>query len=168
MVEDFRDKVTNLNPEVLNFNELQTLQVNLGNMCNQYCMHCHIDAGPSGNKIMRKDVMGKIIDFLKNRKGLVLDITGGCPELNPDFKFFIKSAQPLVSKIMVRTNLTIFFEKGMEWIPEWYSDHGVVIVASLPCYTKDNVDNQRGNGVFEDSILLKKTKSPNCRFSLLT
>jgi len=101
---------------------------------------------------MSKDVMEEIIDFLRNQKALVLDITGGAPELNPNLKFFIEETCPLTSRLMVRTNLTIFSEKGMDWIPRWYRDHQVVLIASLPCYTKENVDNQRGNGVFEKSI----------------
>jgi len=101
---------------------------------------------------MSKEVMEEIIDFLQNQKGLILDITGGSPELHPNFRFFIEETHKLTSRLMVRTNLTIFFEKGMYWIPRWYRDHRVVLIASLPCYTQENVDKQRGNGVFEKSI----------------
>jgi len=101
--------------------------------------------------------MEKILGFLGNHKGLILDITGGCPEMNPQFKFFVEEAYNLVSRLMVRTNLTVFGEEGMDWIPEWYKEHRVVLMASLPCYTEENVDKQRGNGVFKKSIrALKK------------
>ncbi|MBA7466752.1 hypothetical protein ES707_01942 [subsurface metagenome] len=157
MVYDFKKTMENINPESLRFSKLETLQVNLGNMCNQCCMHCHIDAKPTGNKIMRKEVMKKIINFIRDHKGIVLDITGGSPELNPNFKFFISETYGLVSRVMVRTNLTVFLEKSMDSIPRWYRDHGVIVIASMPCYTEENVRKQRGKGVFEKSIkALKK------------
>ena len=152
MTVSFEEKISKIDPELLNFRKLETLQVNLGNMCNQYCTHCHIEAGPSGNKIMRRDVMEKIITFLKENSNITLDITGGCPELNPGFRFFLENSYSLVSSVMVRTNLTILLEDKMEWIPKWYRDHNVVLIASLPCYTKENVDRQRGNGSFKKSI----------------
>ena len=142
----------NLNPKLLCFNKLETLQVNMGNVCNQHCKHCHVGASPTGSKIMSKEVMEEIIDFLRNQKGLILDITGGAPELHPNLRFFIEETGKLTSRLMVRTNLTIFFEKGMDWIPQWYRDHQVTIIASLPCYTRQNVDKQRGTGVFEKSV----------------
>ncbi len=132
--------------------KIKALQVNLGNVCNQHCKHCHIRANPAGNKIMSKQVLQGIIDFLQEQEGLVLDITGGSPELHPNFRFLIEKARQLAFRLMVRTNLTVFFEKGMDWIPGWYRDHSVVVMASLPCYTQKNVDKQRGNGVFEKSI----------------
>lgn len=103
-------------------------------------------------KMMPKSVMIKIIEFLKKHTDLTVDITGGCPELNPDFSFLIDSIFQVVTRLMVRTNLTVLFEKGLEWIPQWYCDHNVVVIASLPCYTAQNVDSQRGSGVFEKSI----------------
>lgn len=105
---------------------------------------------------MRRDVMEKIIDFLRRHEGLVLDITGGCPELHPDFKYFVEEARGLVPRLMVRTNLTVLLEEGKEWILQWYRDNHVVIMASLPCYTKENVDKQRGSGVYERSIKVLK------------
>ena len=152
MITDFRETVTNLDSEILNFDGLETLQLNLGDICNQSCEHCHIDASPAGNKIMSREVMEKIVDFLQNHRGLTLDITGGCPELNPNFRFFIEEAHGLASRLMIRTNLTVLLENGMDWIPQWYRDHQVVVMASLPCYTKENTDRQRGNGVFEKSV----------------
>ena len=103
-------------------------------------------------KVMTEEVMKKIIRLLHSHKELILDITGGCPELNPYFKSFIEQSHGLVSRVIVRTNLTILTERGMEWIPGWYQKHQVVLMASLPCYTEANVDAQRGNGVFKKSI----------------
>ena len=156
MITDFKKEIESVGPQLLRFGRLQTLQVNLGNRCNQSCIHCHIQAGPNGKKIMSKTVMEKIINFLRSFPGLCIDVTGGCPELNPDFKFFINSIHKLASPIMVRTNLTVFFEPGLEWIPQWYSRHKVVLIGSLPCYTRENVDKQRGQGVFDKSIAALK------------
>ncbi len=141
-----------MDPRLLRFDKLQTLQVNLGNRCNQSCAHCHMQAGPTGEKIMPKLIMERIINFLRNQPPLCIDITGGCPELNPDFKFFVESIVRLTSSIMVRTNLTVFFEPGLDWVPKWYSRHKVVVIGSLPCYTQENVDKQRGPRVFRKSI----------------
>ena len=148
----FESEIERVRPGLLQLDRLKTLQVNLGNVCNQRCKHCHVQAGPDGRKVMTRPVMGKIIDFLSNHPGLCLDMTGGCPELNPDFRFLLEKTCGLVDRMMVRTNLTVFFEPGMDWICRWYRDHGVVVVGSLPCYTQQNVDTQRGRGVFDRSI----------------
>ncbi len=148
----FKQMIENANPQLLKLNRLQTLQVNLGNKCNQHCKHCHVQAGPNGKKIMSKTVMEKIVVFLRSHPDLCVDITGGCPELNPDFKFFVESIAELTSSIMVRTNLTVFYESGLSWIPQWYRENKIILIASLPCYTDKNVDQQRGQGVFEKSI----------------
>ncbi len=152
MTANFKQMVDGVDSCSLCFDRLQTLQVNLGNKCNQRCAHCHVQAGPNGKKIMPKEVMGKIISFLRMHPGLCLDITGGCPELNPDFHFFIENGCGPASPIMVRTNLTVLLEPGMEWVPRWYRDHKVIVIGSLPCYTKENVDKQRGLNVFDKSI----------------
>ncbi len=152
MIADFKETMMNVDSEYLKFGELKTLQVNLGNICNQYCRHCHVDAGPTGRKIMKKEVMERILDFLGRMQGITVDVTGGCPELNPNFKFFVEEACKLTSRVMVRTNLTIFFEKGMDWLFQWYADNEIVLIASLPCYTQENTDTQRGHRVFEKSI----------------
>jgi radical SAM/Cys-rich protein len=148
----FEQKIKETGFGFLKLNKLQTLQVNLGNRCNQSCAHCHVEAGPNGQNIMTRAVMQKIIDFMKKCSVQCVDFTGGCPELNPDFKFFIESVHLLTKQIMVRTNLTVFFEPGLDWVPKWYSEHNVAIIGSLPCYTEENVDGQRGGGVFEKSI----------------
>lgn len=157
MITDFRKELENTNPQLLWFDELETLQVNLGNRCNQSCAHCHVKAGPNGKKIMSRNVMERIIDFLQRHPGLCVDITGGCPELNPRFEFFIDNICELASPIMVRTNLTVLLEPGLDWIAQWYSKHKVVLIASLPCYTEHNVDRQRGRGVFQKSIAAVRT-----------
>jgi radical SAM/Cys-rich protein len=148
----FEQKIKEIGFGLLKLDKLQTLQVNLGNRCNQSCAHCHVEAGPNGENIMTRTVMQKIIDFLHNCSVKCVDITGGCPELNPDFRFFIENVHLLAKQRMVRTNLTVFFEPGLDWVPQWYSDHNIVIIGSLPCYTEENVNGQRGDGVFEKSI----------------
>ena len=148
----FKQKVKDVNPQLLKLNKLQTLQVNLGNICNQQCSHCHVQAGPNGKKIMSRSTMEKIVAFLRSRPDLCVDITGGSPEMNPDFRFFAESIAALTPSIMVRTNLTVFFEPGLGWIPQWYRENKIALTTSLPCYTGENVDQQRGQGVFEKSI----------------
>jgi len=152
VIADFRERVREIDPSFLCFDRLETLQVNLGNMCNQCCQHCHIEAGPAGDRIMPGEVMEKVVGFLRRRPGITLDITGGCPELHPGFKAFVEMARPLTPRLMVRTNLTVLREAGRDWIPPWYRDHQVVLIASMPCYTRENVDGQRGDGVYEKSV----------------
>ena len=152
MVREFKDDIDQVDGSLLRLDNLHTLQVNLGNVCNQRCKHCHVQAGPDGKDIMSRQVMEKIIEFLRSRPGLCLDMTGGCPELNPEFRYLLENASGLVDRLMVRTNLTVFFESGLEWLGRWYRDHKVVVIGSLPCYTAENVDAQRGAGVFSRSI----------------
>jgi radical SAM/Cys-rich protein len=132
--------------------KLTTLQVNMGDLCNQACTHCHIEASPKGKKIMSRKVVDDILSFLKANKMRTLDITGGAPELNPHFEYFVESARPLVDELIVRSNLTVLLEKGKEGLPEFFRCNKVHLICSLPCYTKENVDRQRGAGVFEKSI----------------
>ena len=152
MTSHLREIDQDLSENPPRFQELQTLQVNLGTLCNQHCLHCHLRASPRSKKMMSREVMQKIIEFLGKHQGLTLDITGGAPELHPDLRFLVEKARPFISRLMARTNLTTFLESGMEWIPGFYRNHQVTVVASLPCYTKENVDRQRGNGAFEKSI----------------
>lgn len=152
MIAPFNATLTKIDPGYARFQRLRTLQVNVGNSCNQNCMHCHVGAGPQRNECMGGAVVEKIVQFLKKQPGIVLDITGGSPELASCFSALIKRAYPLIHRIMVRTNLTILTEQGMEWLYEFYSRYRVVLIASLPCYIQENVDAQRGRGVFERSI----------------
>ncbi|MDY6855233.1 MAG: arsenosugar biosynthesis radical SAM protein ArsS [Thermodesulfobacteriota bacterium] len=148
----FKEKIRQINPGFLDFDKLEILQVNLGDMCNQRCLHCHVDAGPNGTHIMHREVMEEIISFLRDHKGYTLDITGGCPELHPDFSFFINEVYQLTPRTLVRTNLTVLTEKEMDWVSQCYRDLSIVLMASLPCYTKESVDQQRGDGVFEKCV----------------
>ena len=132
--------------------KLTTLQINMGDLCNQSCQHCHIDASPQGENIMSRKVVDDILDFLRKGRIKVLDITGGAPELNPNFDYFVNSARPLVDELIVRSNLTVLFEEGKDYLPGFFKLNKVHLVCSLPCYTRENVDRQRGVGVFEKSI----------------
>jgi radical SAM/Cys-rich protein len=132
--------------------ELTTLQINMGNLCNQQCLHCHIDASPQGDKVMSLETVDAVLGFLGNNEGLTLDITGGAPELNPHFEYLISSARPFVDEILVRSNLTVLLEPGKEHLPGFFKKYGIHLICSLPCYTEENVDLQRGSGVFEKSI----------------
>jgi len=148
----FKERIRNINPVYCKFDTLNTIQINLGNLCNLCCSHCHIEASPAGNRIMGREVMETLIGFLTCNSGITLDITGGCPEMNPHFRFLVEATSGLSRRRMVRTNLTIFSEKGMEWLPGFFREHRLVVIASLPCYTEENVDRQRGKGVFARSV----------------
>ncbi len=136
---------------------VEILQVNLGKMCNQVCRHCHVDAGPDRKEIMTRSTMQHCLDVIRNNLSIhTADLTGGAPEMNPEFRWFveeIRKASPAI-KIIVRCNLTIIrANKKYHDLPEFYRQHNVEVVSSLPFYTKDRTDRQRGDGVFEDSIL---------------
>jgi len=152
MMSDFKNSILSVDESYSRRIILEILQVNLGNMCNQRCIHCHINASPKGDKIMSRRITDDIARFLSQKKGLILDITGGCPELNPNFRYLIEKAKPYIKQIMVRSNLTVLFEPGMEDLPEFYKNNEIKLICSMPCYTKDNVEKQRGNGVFDKSI----------------
>lgn len=152
MVLSFKDRLQEVNPEYETFAGLQTLQVNLGNLCNLHCSHCHVDASSRGTEVMGVDVMEQIGRFLDRHPDLTLDITGGCPEMNPNFRYFIERTDGVVSRRMLRSNLAIMAERGWEWLPEYCRAHGVTVIGSLPCYLEENVDRQRGSGVYRSSI----------------
>ena len=128
------------------------LQINLGKLCNLACHHCHVDAGPKRTEIMTWDVMEKILDWAQRAGIEKVDLTGGAPELNPHFKRFCEALFDLGITITSRCNITVLFEPGQEYLAQWYADNRVRLVCSLPCYTEDNVDAQRGKGVFDKSI----------------
>ena len=129
-----------------------TLQVNLGYRCNQSCVHCHVNAGPNRTEMMDAGTMALIPQVLAARGIGTLDLTGGAPELHPGFRDLVRSARALGVKVIDRCNLTILFEPGHEGLAEFLAEHEVEVVASLPCYSMDNVDRQRGKGVFDKSI----------------
>lgn len=160
MVASFQQRLQAVNPEFETFESLHTLQVNVGNLCNLQCSHCHVTASRCGAKVMGVEVMEHIARFLAGHPGLTLDITGGCPEMNPDFRFLIERTNGLASRRMLRSNLAIMAEQGWEWLPEFCRSHELIIVGSLPCYLEDNVDRQRGIGVYQKSIqVLKRLNS---------
>ncbi|MBL7002914.1 MAG: arsenosugar biosynthesis radical SAM protein ArsS [Gammaproteobacteria bacterium] len=132
--------------------QLDTLQVNLGYLCNQQCLHCHVDAGPRRTEIMELSTIQTILDVLKKGEVNTLDLTGGAPEMNPHFKYLVSEARKLNVKIIDRCNLTVLSEPGHEDLAQFLADYEVEIVASLPCYLEENVDGQRGKGVYQKSI----------------
>lgn len=131
---------------------LRELQVNVGRLCNQACNHCHVDAGPKRTEIMTWETMEKILGWAGTTGITAVDITGGAPEVNPRFRRFAESFQALGARVTSRCNLTVLLESGQEDLAEWYARRKIRLVCSLPCYTKKNVDAQRGDGVFEKSI----------------
>ena len=132
--------------------KVDTLQVNLGYRCNQSCVHCHVNAGPTRKEVMSSETLDTVMDYLHARPIRTLDITGGAPELHPQFKTLVSAASGLVQHIIDRCNLTILVEPDQKGLAEFLARHKVQIVASLPCYLEQNVDRQRGKGVFEKSI----------------
>jgi radical SAM/Cys-rich protein len=130
-----------------------TLQVNVGRLCNIACHHCHVEAGPTRTEMMPARVADRVLTLLeRNPDVTTLDLTGGAPEMNPHFRELVRQARRLGREVIDRCNLTVFFEDGFEDLPEFLAAERVRIVASLPCYTADNVDSQRGRGVFDQSI----------------
>ena len=131
----------------------RTLQVNVGKVCNQACHHCHVDAGPARTEKMDSRVAERVIELLAQSPSIeIVDLTGGAPELNQHFRFLVEAARRLGREVIVRCNLTVIFQPGMESLPAFYREHQVKLVCSLPCYTAENVDKQRGAGVFEKSV----------------
>lgn len=134
-----------------------TLQVNVGKLCNQACHHCHVDAGPGRKEQMNRAVAERVMEVLAASPTITtVDLTGGAPELNGNFRYLVESSRAMGRHVMVRCNLTVLFVPGMEWLPEFYRDAQVELVCSLPCYGPDNVEQQRGKGVFEQSIAALK------------
>ncbi|MBV8051903.1 MAG: arsenosugar biosynthesis radical SAM protein ArsS [Acidobacteriaceae bacterium] len=134
-------------------NETTILQVNIGKLCNQACQHCHVEAGPKRTESMSRDTAERLLHILRASPSLrTVDITGGAPELNPNFRRLVTRSRELGRDVIDRCNLTIFFEPGMEGLEDFLAENQVEIIASLPCYTAENVDAQRGQGVFDKSI----------------
>lgn len=131
---------------------LTTLQVNLGYRCNQACTHCHVDAGPLRTEEMSAETLALVLDFLRARRPPTLDLTGGAPELHPGFRRLVQQARALGVTVMDRCNLTILEEPGQADLAAFLAGAQVHVVASLPCYGEDNVDRQRGHGVFDKSL----------------
>ena len=131
---------------------VDTLQVNLGYKCNQSCVHCHVNAGPTRTEMMDAATIDLVLGYLAAQDAGTLDLTGGAPELNPHFRTLVAKARSIGVHVMDRCNLTILSEPGQEGLAEFLASHQVEVVASLPCYTEELVDRQRGKGVYEKSI----------------
>jgi radical SAM/Cys-rich protein len=132
---------------------IDTLQLNLGYLCNLSCIHCHVNAGPRRTELMDRETMELALTVAERLKVSTFDLTGGSPEMNPHFRWLVSAARARGMRVMDRLNPTIIEEPGYEWVADFLAAAGVELVASLPCYSQANVDEQRGNGVFEASIV---------------
>ena len=156
----FKEKLKEVEIPDIKKGQLKVLQLNIGYMCNQTCSHCHVDAGPSRKEMMSIEVLNVCLKLMVKNKIETVDITGGAPEMHPNFRWFVQNirAKTKVDEIIVRSNLTIILaNKKFFDLPEFFSDNRIHIISSLPFYNKEKTDNQRGKGVFDKSIsALKK------------
>jgi len=150
----FRDKIAETGQAPLRPRKLEILQINVGYMCNQVCEHCHVDAGPDRKEIMTRETMEQCLEVIRNTGAHTLDLTGGAPEMNPDFRWFVEEASKAgIADFIVRSNLTIMrANKKYYDLPEFFARYNVHVVSSLPHYTRGKTDKQRGSGVFDQSI----------------
>lgn len=148
----FEKKLSTVGKFPLFADRVDTLQVNMGKLCNQSCKHCHVEAGPYRKEIMSREVVESVVRALEHEEISTVDITGGAPEMNPNFEYLVEKARALGRHVIVRSNLTVYLEPGKEHVPEFLKKHSVEIVASLPCYLEQNIDAQRGDGVAQRSI----------------
>ncbi len=171
----FKDKLSEIKMVPLRAIRVEVMQVNLGYRCFMACRHCHVQAGPNRTELMERENIDRVLEALKKHPSMVLDLTGGSPELNPHFKHLVREARILGRHVMCRSNLTIFFEDIGQELPGFYRDQAVEITASLPCYTEETVDAIRGRGTFQKSIMaLRKLndlgfggKSSNLKLNLV-
>ena len=150
----FKEKIKNSNIQQVRPTGLEILQINVGYMCNQVCSHCHVDAGPDRKEIMTQETMEQILHVLRNSKINTVDLTGGAPEMHPQFRWFVEEIRKTeVEEIIVRSNLTIILaNKKYNDLPEFFSEHKIHVISSLPFYKRNKTDRQRGDGVFDSSI----------------
>lgn len=148
----FHDTVRAVSRAPLAAQGISTLQVNVGYRCNLSCSHCHVGAGPGRTEVMEASTIDAVLRALGGSPIPAIDITGGAPELNPHFRRLVSSARRLGRRVIVRTNLAVLHERGMQDLPAFYRDHDVDLIASLPCYVQENVDSMRGSGTFRQSI----------------
>ena len=149
----FAEKLREIGLFPLKPTQLDIFQINVGKMCNQVCKHCHVDAGPDRKEIMTKDMMELCLQAIKNTNVTTVDLTGGAPEMNPNFRWFVEELSALNKKIIVRCNLTIIVANAKyNDLPEFFKKHNIEVVSSLPYFTASKTDSQRGDGVFEKSI----------------
>ncbi|MBB1485611.1 arsenosugar biosynthesis radical SAM (seleno)protein ArsS [Oceanospirillum sediminis] len=132
--------------------KLSILQVNLGYLCNLSCIHCHVNAGPKRKELMSRETVDDVIRYIDRHNIQLLDLTGGAPEMNPEFRYLVTEVRKRGVDVIDRCNLTILLEPGYEDLAQFLADQGVIITASLPCYSEQNVESQRGKGVFSASI----------------
>jgi radical SAM/Cys-rich protein len=132
--------------------KLAVLQINLGRKCNQACRHCHVDAAPWRTEMMTEPVARRIGEWIREHRPATVDLTGGAPELSEWFRHLVETARAAGLRVIDRNNLTIIEEPGYDWLPAWLAERGVEVIASLPCYSAANVNQQRGSGVFDKSI----------------
>ncbi len=153
-LQRFSEQIKNSGDFPLKPNKLEILQLNLGYMCNQVCEHCHVDAGPDRKEIMSKETMLLCLEAIKNTGAHTLDLTGGAPEMNPNFRWFVEEASKVgIKDFIVRSNLTIIkANKKFADLPEFFKQHNIHVVSSMPHWTKGKTDKQRGDGVFDKSI----------------
>jgi radical SAM/Cys-rich protein len=151
-MNDTFDHLVNTDFPQIKRSKLDTLQVNLGYLCNQQCLHCHVDASPRRSEIMSIETIKDILEFISSHNIKTLDLTGGAPEMNPHFTLLVEQAKKLGVHIIDRCNLTILLESGYEETAKFLADNEVEVIASMPCYQQENVDAQRGKGVFSGSI----------------
>ena len=150
----FAKKIAETNQFPLRSKKLEILQINRGYMCNQVCAHCHVDAGPDRKEIMTKETMQQCLDVIRKTGAHTLDLTGGAPEMNPNFRWFVEEAAKVgIKDFIVRSNLTIIrANKKYHDLPEFFKKHTIHVVSSMPHWTRGKTDKQRGNGVFDKSI----------------
>ena len=153
MISDF-DASLNAAGTPLTRSTPEILQLNIGKLCNLTCYHCHVNAGPKRKEIMTAETVDRILEWFERTEIPTLDLTGGTPEMIPDFRRLVETVRSfdMPRRVMTRLNATIINEPGFEWVPEFHAKHKVAIIASMPCYSPDNVNEQRGEGVFDSSI----------------
>jgi len=149
----FQEKLNNLGIDALTSGKIEILQINMGKMCNQTCKHCHVDAGPDRKEIMTRETMQQILDVVRSKEIRTVDLTGGAPEMNPDFRWFVEELDTLGIQILVRCNLTIILSNPKyNNLPAFFKRNNVTVISSLPHFSARRTDAQRGEGVFEKSI----------------
>ncbi|MEM9895765.1 MAG: radical SAM protein, partial [Bacteroidota bacterium] len=152
-IPSFESKLKSLGHSPLKPTKIDIFQINVGKMCNQVCAHCHVDAGPGRKEIMTRETMQLCLDALEGTDISTIDLTGGAPEMNPNFRWFVEELSKLGKNIIVRCNLTIILaNKKYNDLPEFFKKHKINVVSSLPYFNAKRTDAQRGNGVFDKSI----------------
>lgn len=152
----FEEKLQDIDLFPLKPTGIEIFQMNVGYMCNMTCKHCHVDAGPDRKEIMTKETFGYCLDALKESDIQIVDLTGGAPEMNPHFRWFVEEVSKLGKHVIVRSNLTILTTNKFSDLPEFFKKHGVEVTCSLPFYSKSRTDRQRGKGTYDKSITALK------------